>query len=230
MILDLCLLERWLTGWSLARGLPLPYRSGGGLVVEVGWPEQVRRHVFVEAGNDLQACAARIQEPWVYLKATVEPAQLRAALPAAWQVEAPRYFMSCPTVMGPPPPLPAGYTAQLSVEHGASVLNVVHAGGQPAAAGRVVLHRGTAVFDRIETREAHRRKGLATFLMGALDSLAQQESVSERLLVATEAGRDLYQQLGWQVVAPYATAVLYSAPGNQQAVNAGVATVLAAWR
>lgn len=38
MNVDLNLIERWLTGWTLARGVPLPTRHGGGLVVEVGWP------------------------------------------------------------------------------------------------------------------------------------------------------------------------------------------------
>lgn len=50
MRVELQLLERWLSGWSLARGLPLPQRADGGLVAEVGWPEQLRRHVFVDAG------------------------------------------------------------------------------------------------------------------------------------------------------------------------------------
>jgi GNAT superfamily N-acetyltransferase len=208
MPLDLPLLERWLTGWSLARGLPLPQPFGGGLVVEVGWPEQVRRYVFAEAGEALQACAAHIQAPFVYLKAAVEPAQLRQALPPAWQIEAPRYFMCCPTPMRPLGPLPTGYEAQLHLEHGASVIRLLDAAGQTAATGRVVLHHGTAVFDRIETQEPHRRKGLGTHILVALDVLAVQAGITERLLVATEAGRELYQRLGWQVVAPYSTAIL----------------------
>lgn len=208
MQLDLPLLERWLTGWSLARGLPLPQTCGGGLVVEVGWPEQVRRHVFTAAEEALQVCAARIQAPFIYLKATVEPIQLRQALPPAWLVDSPRYLMYCPATMAPPGPLPAGYTAQLTAEHGALVLRLMDPTRQTAAAGRVVLHRGTAVFDRIETGELHRRKGLGTIIMSTLDALAQQAGVSERLLVATEAGRALYQRLGWQVLAPYSTAVL----------------------
>lgn len=208
MFLDLPVLEHWLTGWSLARGLPLPQPAGGGLVVEVGWPEQVRRHVFVDAGEALQVCAARIQDPYIYLKAAVEPAHLRRVLPAAWLVEPSRYLMYCPTAMAPSGSLPAGYRAQFTVEHGASVVRLVDATGQIAAAGRVVLHQGTAVFDRIETGELYRRKGLGTWVMSSLDALAQQAGVSERLLVATEAGRALYQRLGWQVVAPYATAVL----------------------
>jgi GNAT superfamily N-acetyltransferase len=206
--LDLSLLERWLTGWSLARGLPLPRRCGGGLVVEVGWPGQLRRHVFAEAGEDLQTCAAHIQDPFIYLKAAVEPAHLQRVLPPAWQLEPPRYFMHCPTAMAKFVPPPVGYVAQVAVEQGAAVLRLVDATGQPAAMGRVVLHGRNAVFDRIETLENHRRKGLATSIMCALDALAKQAGASERLLVATEAGRALYANLGWQVVAPYSTAVL----------------------
>jgi GNAT superfamily N-acetyltransferase len=208
MNLDLSLLERWLTGWSLARGLPLPQRYGGGLVVEVGWPGQLRRHVFVEAGEALQACAARIRNPFIYLKAAVEPAHLRRVLPPGWQVEPPRYFMCCPTAMAASISPPAGYVAQVAAEHCAAVLRLVDATGQIAAMGRVVLHGDSAVFDRIETLEGHRKKGLATSVMYALDALAKQAGVSERLLVATEAGRALYVSLGWQVVAPYSTAVL----------------------
>jgi GNAT superfamily N-acetyltransferase len=214
MHLDLSLLERWLTGWSLARGLPLPQPYGGGLVVEVGWPEQVRRHVFGEAGESLQACAAAIHAPFIYIKAAVEPALLRRVLTPDWQIEPPRYLMYCPKAMTPAGPPPAGYTAQLTIDHGASVLRFTDETGQTAAIGRVVLHRGTAVFDRIETLEPHRRKGLGTSLMCTLDTLADQASISERLLVATEAGRALYQRLGWQVVAPYSTAVLSGPLGS----------------
>ncbi|MBO2012934.1 GNAT family N-acetyltransferase [Hymenobacter negativus] len=208
MPVDLPLLDRWLTGWSLARGLPLPQPDGGGLVVEVGWPEQVRRHVFVDAGPALQACTIRIHEPFIYLKAAVEPAHLRRVLPAPWQVKQPRYLMSCPTVLPYSFPVPAEYVAMVAVEHGASVIRLTDATGQTAAIGRVVLYRGSAVFDRIETQKFHRRRGLATALMGALDAVAAEAGVSERLLVATEAGCALYTRLSWRVVAPYSTAVL----------------------
>jgi GNAT superfamily N-acetyltransferase len=203
---DLDMLERWLRGWSLARGLPLPTRDGAGLSVEVGWPEQARRHVFADAGPALQECAGRIDEPFVYLKAAVEPAQMRRALPKRWQMESPRYLMHLASAM--PAASATGYVANTTMEHGAHVITLAAADGASAATGRVVLDRGTAVFDRIETFEPYRRRGLASALMCALDSLAQQAAVSERLLVATEAGRALYLRLGWQVVAPYSTVVL----------------------
>lgn len=205
---DIRLLERWLTGWSLARGLPPPRPHGGGLVVDVGWPDQLRRHVFADAGSALRECAAQIQAPFVYLKAAVDPAQLRHALPARWRIEPARYLMAHPAAMRAPAPLPEGYRASIDAEYGASVLRVVDAAGQAAANGRVVVHGATAVFDRIETLAAHRRLGLGSAVMAALDALAQQAGVAERLLVASEAGRALYLALGWRVLAPYSTAVL----------------------
>lgn len=208
MNLDLHLLERWLTGWSLARGVPLPTRHGGGLVVEVGWPQQLRRHVFVDAGPELRECASRIHEPFIYLKAAVDADHLRRALPARWTIESPAYLMYRPTALGSPATLPAGYIVNVEVEYGGHVLRIADASGQTAAIGRVVLNHGSALFDRIETFEPHRRKGLGSALMFALDALAERAGVSERLLVATEAGRALYLRLGWLVLAPYSTAVL----------------------
>jgi GNAT superfamily N-acetyltransferase len=208
MNLDLDLAERWLSGWSLARGLPLPRREGGGLVVDVGCPEQLRRHVFIDAGPALRACAAEVHAPRIYLKAFVSPDDMRRALPGCWNIESPRYLMYRPTAPGCAVEPPPGYFATVGAEHGAAVIRYADASGQTAATGRVVLNRGTAVFDRIETFEGHRRKGLGAALMYGLEALAEQAGVRERLLVATEAGRQLYSRLGWLVAAPYSTAVL----------------------
>lgn len=208
--IDLDLLERWLSGWSLARGLPLPQRQGGGLTVEVGQPDQLRRHVFADAGDALQACAREIVQPCVYLKAAVDTAVMRAALPPRWQMAAPRTLMRC----GGPLPvaaIPAGYTATLSGEFGATVLRLHDGTGAVAAEGKVVIYRGCAVFDQIGTASAHRRRGLGRALIAGLDAVARQAGAGERLLVATDEGRALYLQLGWDVLAPYATAVLPAA-------------------
>ncbi|KQX01170.1 GNAT family acetyltransferase [Massilia sp. Root418] len=206
--MDLPLLERWLTGWSLSRGVPPPVKENGGLRVEVGMPLQLRRYVFLDAGQALQACADRIHAPHIYLKAPVDPAVLRAALPARWTVETPGYLMQGPASMSRQAALPAGYTVETSAEHGARLVRVLHANGELAASGRITLDRGTGVFDQIVTSESHRRLGLGTVVMQALDALARQANVTERLLVATEEGRSLYTGLGWQLLAPWATAVL----------------------
>ncbi len=205
---DLDLLERWQTGWSLARGMPLPRHDGGGLVVDVGLPEQLRRHVFADAGSALRDCAAQIHAPHILLKAPVDTEQMRRALPDRWQIEPPGYLMHCQAPLAGPAALPAGYVSNFETEHGAQLVRITDATGDTAALGRVVVHGATAVFDRIETMEAHRRKGLGSALMHALDALAVRAGVTERLLVATEAGRALYLSLGWQVLAPYSTAAL----------------------
>lgn len=204
---DLALLERWLTGWSRSRGLPLPREEGGGLRVDVGWSGQLRRHVFADAGAALQACAAGIDVPCVHLKAAVDSSLLRDVLPTGWAFEPQGYLMACPGPMAGAAALPAGFDATLTVEHGAWVVTIVDGTGALAAIGRVTVDHATAVYDRIETAEPHRRRGLASAVMRALDRLAVQAGVTERLLVATEAGARLYPSLGWRHLAPWSTAV-----------------------
>lgn len=231
--IDLPLLERWLIGWSLSRGLPLPVQQDGALTVEVGWPDQLRRHVFLDAGAALQACAREIQAPFVYVKAAVPSAQLRQALPARWQIESPRYIMRHDGPMPIAAP-PAGFTKEIATEHGARVVRFIDTDGKVAASGGLVVYQGTAVFDRIETATAHRRRGLGRAVMGALEQLARDAGASKRLLIATEAGRSLYLQLGWQELGPWSTAVLPAPllPGqlNQQTLlwqhDAGAASAL----
>ena len=211
---DLALIERWLTCWSLSRGVPLPLPHNGGLVVEVGLPDQLRRYVFADAGPALQACAQGIREPQVFLKAPVEPDVLRRALPAGWDVEGRGYFMAGPPQQPADVLLPAGYRLSFGREHGAQLVRVMHDCGDVAARGGIVLHGRCAVFDRIETAEAHRRRGLGTVVMRALDAIAARAGVEERLLVATADGRGLYESLGWHVVAPWSTAFLNPGTGK----------------
>jgi GNAT superfamily N-acetyltransferase len=171
------------------------------------WPQQLRRHVFLDAGSELQECALQVQAPFTDVKALVDAEQLRLALPAHWKVDSPSYFMVHPTAMASSILLPAGHAADVKAGHGARVVRFADALGRPAATGRVVLNGQSAVFDRIETFEPHRRKGLGSAVMCALDARAEQAGISERLLVATEAGRALYTSLGWRVLAPYSSAV-----------------------
>lgn len=207
VVCDLALLQRWLTGWSRSRGLPLPVQERGGLRVEVGWHDQVRRHVFVDAGSALQVCAGGVREQFVHIKAAVSNEQLLSVLPAGWTAEAPRYLMAHAGSMCAASTLAPEYSIVSRNEHGADVLYIVDARGDVAATGRITQDAGTAVFDRIDTAATHRRQGLASALMLALDVLASEAGATERLLVATEAGAHLYRHLGWQVLSPWSTAV-----------------------
>jgi hypothetical protein len=85
----------------------VPYHAAGGLAADVGFPDQLRRHVFADAGPALQACADAIHTPCIYLKACVHADELRRVLPARWMVEAPRSMMIHDGAMAPARPLPA---------------------------------------------------------------------------------------------------------------------------
>jgi ribosomal protein S18 acetylase RimI-like enzyme len=55
----------------------------------------------------------------------------------------------------------------------------------------VVIVGASAVFDRIETDPAHRRRGLGRTLMTRLGGLAVQDGAETGTLVATPDGRAL---------------------------------------
>jgi GNAT superfamily N-acetyltransferase len=205
---DLALLERWLTGWSLSRGLPLPIWEEHWLRVEVGLPGQVRRLVFLDTGEAMQACVAQTHTPYTHLKVAVDVAVLRAALPECWTIEAPGYLMLGPALMPQRAELPPEYRLEIFPEHGATVVRILYADEEVAASGRVAIHNRFAVLDQIITAESHRRRGLATVVMLHLETMIVDAKVTERLLVATEAGRGLYDSLGWQLLSPWSTAVL----------------------
>lgn len=205
---DLSLLERWLLGWSLSRGYALPVRSDEELSVEVGEPEQLRRHVFAKLGPALSARAEQIHERHVFLKVAVSTDALRAALPARWTINRPGYLMHGPAEFLNKPSLPGGYSVVHDTIHAAQRVTLLDEAGVVAARGRIVFQDYTAVFDTIETHEAHRRKGLASYVMHALNQMANARAIHERLLVATPEGQMLYQSLGWQLLAPYSTAEL----------------------
>lgn len=139
---------------------------------------------------------------------------MRAVLPERWKTVGAAYLMRGLTAISGDATLPAGYHVSLEPEYGGYVAKILRASGEVAASGRIALHAGSAVFDQIVTEERYRRLGLGTVIMLTLDAIAKGADVKERLLVATEAGRALYESLGWSVLAPWSTAVLlvYEAP------------------
>jgi predicted GNAT family acetyltransferase len=88
------------------------------------------------------------------------------------------------------------------------VAAIVDAKGVLAAHGRLVVEQDRAIFDRIETDAAHRRRGLASAVMARLQSEALQSGVRGGLLVATADGQRLYASLGWTILSDYTSAVI----------------------
>jgi len=79
--------------------------------------------------------------------------------------------------------------------------------GDVAASGCAAETADVFIYDRIETAQEHRRKGLGVAVMAALGS-ARRSSAAAQLLSATEDGRMLYEKLGWTVLFPLATAAI----------------------
>jgi GNAT superfamily N-acetyltransferase len=203
------LLKTWIRGWAASRGCAPPTAEGEGWRVEVNAPDQLRRHVFSGEGPTLRALGATVTEPRVWLKACMGNDELQALLPPRWTVRPdPSYFMR---FEGAPPAgmaLPDDYVLDIEQEGDVHRARIHAADGTPAADGRVVMIGDSAIFDRIATGEAHRRRGLGRALMAALHARAQERGAARGLLAATQAGHALYMTLGWTVQSPYASAVI----------------------
>ena len=71
------LIEKWLNGWSVSRGVSLSVRYKSGFKVDVGWEEQKCRFVFPVLNEDLIHLAESIEEPWVFLKSVLPVVSLQ---------------------------------------------------------------------------------------------------------------------------------------------------------
>jgi GNAT superfamily N-acetyltransferase len=179
-----------------------------GWRVEVGHPQQMRRHVFPHISPALRALGEAIVEPWSYVKACVTADALRAALPAHWYVDEQTHFMRFD---GPPPPaaaLPVGYKLDVATWDRLALARVLAADGSVAAAGYMAVAEDAAIFDRISTDAAHRRRGLGRVVMCALDAASRTLGARRGLLGATADGYAMYCTLGWHVQSPLASAVI----------------------
>jgi GNAT superfamily N-acetyltransferase len=209
---DAALVETWITGWTMARETPPPRRVPGGFRVEVGWPDQRARIVF-PALEGVAAAAAAIDEPWVWIKVCAAADAVRPLLPARWSIERIGFLMErLPAPFDASPP-PRAYQLALEARESLCIAEVRHADGPVVASGRVALLGGDAVYDRIATEEAHRRRGLGRAVMTALGRAAEARGCTRGLLVGTLDGRALYQALGWRLLGGYTSAVIRPAGG-----------------
>ena len=88
--IDACLVESWLRARSVIGKLPQPVPDHGGLRVETGSPEEIRRYVFAHAVAGLSELASTIRIAGVLLKFCGPQDEMRQLLPARWQVSASR--------------------------------------------------------------------------------------------------------------------------------------------
>lgn len=197
----------WIKGWTIARETSPPVADRGGFRVDVGWPQQKTRYVFPALVPAIGDLAAAIEEPWVFLKACTTVDALQPLLPVRWVIQRPGFLMVCPRSMPAGCVLPQGYVLEVATGTTATV-RVLDPKRDIAAMGHLVTVEDFAVYDRIETQPAHRRRGLARVVMTVLETIGRRKGAGRGVLVATPEGRPLYESLGWELHSPYTTAVI----------------------
>jgi GNAT superfamily N-acetyltransferase len=207
---DPTLVAVWTAGWARSRGLMPPEPRSGGWYVRVGLPEQKARYVLPAVDPEaLRSLADRIKEPALFLKICAPRDQVSPLLPDAWRIGPARSFMAVSAAaMERSTSIPAGYQLAFRKEAWGLLATVRDEGGAVAAHGRLVVEQDWAIFDRIETDEAHRRRGLATLVMRGLQSKAFKAGARGGLLVATIEGERLYASLGWAILSHYTSAAI----------------------
>lgn len=203
------LIEAWVKGWALARGVDAPFWEHGGMRVNVGWPEQKIRYVFNELSEGYRHLAATISEEWVFLKVCASPDSVRPLLQRHWVIQPLRYFMTHESVFTiVKKELPNGYHFEMTEEKGVTIARILTDKGDVASIGRLLLVDGYGIYDRIETHRDHRQLGLAGCVMQSLQKFSCDNGINKGVLVATNAGRILYEKLGWEMRSLYTTAVI----------------------
>lgn len=211
-MIDASLLEAWLSGRSLARGLPPPVADRGALRVDTRSASETARWVFAAPSPAVRSLAESLNAPGLLIKLCDSVDTLRAFLPEHWVLHAPGYFMMAGEA-APERSLPAGYHMRTLVAGPVACVEIVAESGELAASGHAA-ETGTAfVYDRIVTTADHRRKGLGGVVMQALRAIRRDEAVPQ-LLVATEEGRALYRSLGWTLLSDYSTGSIPSPPAG----------------
>jgi len=205
--LDPKLVFAWQAAHSIARNSPPPVHDRGGFRVDTHSEKETKRWVFPQLCDGLRAIAQDITAPRHYLKLCGSDEELRSALPARWEVQPTNYFMTATAVTPDAKPLPDGYRMELHQTGPVTRASIIAPDGNPAASGCMAETADICIYDRIETAQDHRRKGLGAAVMIALGA-ARRFLASPQLLVATADGRSLYANLGWTVLAPLAAATI----------------------
>jgi len=204
--------DGWVDGWTRSRGTARPEAVDGGWYVATRSETEHGRYVLSEPTKErVHAVLDAEQPPRTGLKFPGDPDEWLPQLGAGWEPDHSGWFMT--RGLGHPPgrQAPPGYELTLDAQPGVAVASVIAPEGNVVASGRMGLGASYAVADKIVTDERHRRLGLGTVVMAALERHALEAGLDRAVLGATDDGRALYERLGWDVGAPL-TAVYYK-PG-----------------
>ncbi|MGH3358101.1 MAG: GNAT family N-acetyltransferase [Nocardioidaceae bacterium] len=192
------LMQRWARGWASARELSVR-EVERGLRIDVGATSRRWEVVlFAPTAERVGAIAAQVSahpDAWMTLDADAARTYARetAGLEVVTAVEA---LMTRPIERLPPVEAVA---VESTGQRGFAGIDV---DGRVAATGVVAVEHADAVFDRIETDPAFRRRGLGSRIMNALSGWAFEHGARTGILAASADGQLLYERLGWTVACP----------------------------
>lgn len=199
MVADM--VRTWVAGWAVSRGTAPPVEKPWGYYIEVADnPDEVGRHVLPEVEESLVRSAARsVSVPRTWMKMPAEPGEIEPWLSHGWVVawEETGHLMAV-DLMATHPAAPEGYTVAMETVGAVTYVWVLDAAGGQAAQGQMASLGEAVVVDRVMTAEAHRRRGLGHFVMRTLTDRAVEEGAALGVLGATDAGRALYETVGWK--------------------------------
>ncbi len=209
------LAERWHRGWIAADGLTSERRDGR-LVVHVDRPHRQYEWIVTDS-DDVAAVAGTVAttaEPNWLSVLTSAPQEVTAKVEAAGMVVArpDETFMRRTLADHPQADPPAGYEVEVTRNPVISV-RVLTSGGEQAASGLMAVVGEDAVAHRIETAEAHRRRGLGSVVMGVLAREAAKSGATTGLLFSSTEGVHLYGRLGWERICGLVVARNEVSPG-----------------
>ncbi|MFE7118105.1 GNAT family N-acetyltransferase [Streptomyces sp. NPDC057654] len=176
-------------------------RKPWGYYIEVaGNPLEVGRHVLPVADESLvRSATAAVSTPWTWMKMPAEPEDIEPWLPPGWVlVQDESTHVMATDFAATNPVVPEGYTAVAESRESVVHVRVLDGAGELAAKGQVAVVGEAAVVDQVMTEEAHQRRGLGQFVMRTLADRAVGEGAGFGVLAATDAGRALYETLGWK--------------------------------
>ncbi|MHA7240152.1 GNAT family N-acetyltransferase [Arthrobacter sp. TMS1-12-1] len=201
------LLQTWITGWSQCRGYERHVDGRSTSVLLTDQQNETEHFLFEPTADQfLELAAETKQDPARVLTVVTNRMYelIDAAHPLGMRVTDRQQAlmgvdMSGQDVEDPRPP-GDDYTLERARD-GRCRRVVVRAHGELAARGSVSVVDDYAVYDRIITEEAFRRRGLASFVMRSLTAGVLEDDVTNGLLMASADGRALYEFLGWEHLA-----------------------------
>ncbi|TCO16586.1 acetyltransferase (GNAT) family protein [Kribbella steppae] len=220
------LLRRWVEGWRLCRGLEPAIEYDDALAVVLRLPGR-ERELFALTDEPAvvdRLAAGTIEDVWLTVTTQHGDEVARRLTDTGLEPFAEQKMLMSIELRDHPQPGTSSYELEITSEGPLESVRILAADGTIAARGMASIVDNDAVMHDIQTDPAHRRRGLGSVVMGALNRRAIERGAESGLLMATVEGVHLYRKLGWL---PEATMVTAKGSGGAGAVGGHLGAVLA---